>query len=920
MDRAIPSHFNFIFCSFIPSFYLDINMGNSNSSTQGSRLTSTNTSGNPRNRNRHGKLVLKEHKRHGVVVVKVNVGAANRRGGDNPLTHVITPKGAIIFGNHLNPTGMLRAIRTSGLAMLTPGEFPIPDSRANRLLVTYCRGWHLIPFPEVFSRHSGTCFVVGDRNNAGAPFQIKVGDCFRLGSVGLVVSEMKLVDQEERRIDSKTLQFLKDEALAFDSNEDLAGLASDEIEEENESVGKGRTLSAVSENDLISIGEGGNEQNILEGNDKNGGKVDEATINMNTGGIVNGERYFCYMCYEMHNTPEDPLIAPCDCKGDTRYLHVQCLQKWYHSTALGSHSQVIRTTGNGAPACKICGSAYKTNFRRADGKKASILELENNGPYLSLVVVTHHDTNPGLFNTKFRLNFGRVQAAQSLAEEDFNSIVIGRSSSCAMILDYRTVSTIHAKISFINGKFYLSDSRSSNGTLVYIQDPLFLPYAQPVKVRMGRTTITLQAKRSWTAAMRSFLFGPMPIEEQREIVEVSSTTPEENVDYSNCLDPTPADLQGMIAMLNNDLIEKGDGQGGEAPTMPHNFLNARSFTLRTMNDAASGNGDAGFDDTADRQELDEGNAQRSHTFGHGLILDRENIPPTTRAGHGEANIAEAFSRLGASSPPIRVEHQFHSPGSESMSASSPNNYNQHEKLTKIDSRGSPAPTHKELTLMDGSVAYIASSPVQYKTFTSQSMNSYPRENNINHLTSPNDVVESMEGSSNSSSKQDGFVKNSPMTIRRGGSNTGSSPSIIVHSSMEESALFPLSRDEMVSQQAAAVAAHRDPQSDIFNSLPAAGIYAIPSSGSNRERRPRSGGSRDSRESRSISPNNGNSSNDSVAEDHQTLLSEGIAAVADNDMLDVREGELFDQLAAHERTEPEPNPSAYEEVKEYEGHS
>lgn len=31
--------------------------------------------------------------------------------------------------------------------------------------------------------------------------------------------------------------------------------------------------------------------------------------------------------------------------------------------------------------------------------------MESNGPYLSLVVVTKHDTNPGLFNTKFRLNF-----------------------------------------------------------------------------------------------------------------------------------------------------------------------------------------------------------------------------------------------------------------------------------------------------------------------------------------------------------------------------------------------------------------------------------------------------------------------------------------------------------------------------------
>lgn len=81
-----------------------------------------------------------------------------------------------------------------------------------------------------------------------------------------------------------------------------------------------------------------------------------------------------------------------------------------------------------------------------------LYQLENNGPYLSLVVVTHHDTNPGLFNTKFRLNFGRagVQAAvaQALSEEELNTIVIGRSSSCAMVLDYRTVSTTHAKITY----------------------------------------------------------------------------------------------------------------------------------------------------------------------------------------------------------------------------------------------------------------------------------------------------------------------------------------------------------------------------------------------------------------------------------------------------------------------------------------
>src|SRR5690348_15582890 len=51
----------------------------------------------------------------------------------------------------------------------------------------------------------------------------------------------------------------------------------------------------------------------------------------------------------------------------------------------------------------------------------------------------------------------------------------------------------------------LTDKRSSNGTMVYLQDPLPLSYATPLKFRMGRTTLSIQAKRGWTATLRSAL-------------------------------------------------------------------------------------------------------------------------------------------------------------------------------------------------------------------------------------------------------------------------------------------------------------------------------------------------------------------------------------------------------------------------------
>ena len=79
----------------------------------------------------------------------------------------------------------------------------LADSRAHQLLVIYSNGWYAMPSLEIFSRHSGTCVVIGDRKFQGKPYQVKLGDCFRLGSVGLVVSEIKLPNHEEKRLDTK---------------------------------------------------------------------------------------------------------------------------------------------------------------------------------------------------------------------------------------------------------------------------------------------------------------------------------------------------------------------------------------------------------------------------------------------------------------------------------------------------------------------------------------------------------------------------------------------------------------------------------------------------------------------------------------------------------------------------------------------
>lgn len=70
-------------------------------------------------------------------------------------------------------------------------RFYVEDRRAQQLLVTHVGDDYFVtPSPELFSRHTGTCRVLGDKHQRAADHPLQVGDYLRIGSVGLVVSEM----------------------------------------------------------------------------------------------------------------------------------------------------------------------------------------------------------------------------------------------------------------------------------------------------------------------------------------------------------------------------------------------------------------------------------------------------------------------------------------------------------------------------------------------------------------------------------------------------------------------------------------------------------------------------------------------------------------------------------------------------------
>lgn len=115
--------------------------------------------------------------------------------------------------------------------------------------------------------------------------------------------------------------------------------------------------------------------------------------------------------------------------------------------------------------------------------------------------------------------------------------------------------------------------------MVYIRDPLPLPYSKAMKIRMGRTTITLQARRAWTAAMRSLLFGGGRNNSNDESLVISAntnSTPTVSVDGNvvggalpPIFEPTPVDLQHFLATLHmapGPFLTMGNNSNGAGPT------------------------------------------------------------------------------------------------------------------------------------------------------------------------------------------------------------------------------------------------------------------------------------------------------------------------------------------------------------------
>ncbi|KAL1495635.1 hypothetical protein AB1Y20_016502 [Prymnesium parvum] len=178
----------------------------------------------------------------------------------------------------------------------------------------------------------------------------------------------------------------------------------------------------------------------------------------------------CYICYETGDA-DNPMISPCQCAGSVKYVHVSCLSRWIQPEG----TSTVNTN------CPVCKSRYS--------EKTQALMIRP--PAMLLESWSNHRAHRHRHWVSFAQH-GTANLGRFVGQND-------------VVIQDHSVSGEHAFIAHTNGEFWLRDKESSNGSFIRLRAPLRLGFGETLQLKMGKSLLYLQAKRSRWSRIRNRL-------------------------------------------------------------------------------------------------------------------------------------------------------------------------------------------------------------------------------------------------------------------------------------------------------------------------------------------------------------------------------------------------------------------------------
>ena len=205
------------------------------------------------------------------------------------------------------------------------------------------------------------------------------------------------------------------------------------------------------------------------------------------------KKKFCRICFEDESI--SPLINPCQCKGDIKYIHLTCLKKWIKT-------KIFKQTINKEKFiiysyekifCEICKTEIPDLIKKEDNQIYEIWNFNDDIPFKNYIIFQinrkinkSYDNNNNEINTIYIINLIKNK-----------NISIGRSVYCDIIIKNLSISRIHCnlKLDASDNKIYINDNNSKYGTVVLLQSDFMEIYEEPLFLQFDKFLISLNVNK-----------------------------------------------------------------------------------------------------------------------------------------------------------------------------------------------------------------------------------------------------------------------------------------------------------------------------------------------------------------------------------------------------------------------------------------
>ena len=194
----------------------------------------------------------------------------------------------------------------------------------------------------------------------------------------------------------------------------------------------------------------------------------------------------CRVCLErksnFDNIDDQILINPCNCKGDSKYIHLSCLKKWFQ-IRYGNQNQLTKNCilYQYSNQCEICQAIFP-----------DVIKIDNNYYDLGNFIKPQFDNYIEFELFSDNNTFKHILICRLIPGQ---FAYIGKGNNNDFIFNDEDISINHSKLLLNNkGEIYISDCNSKSGTLIAINDKLPIIERNDLFLQNGNNYIRLRLR------------------------------------------------------------------------------------------------------------------------------------------------------------------------------------------------------------------------------------------------------------------------------------------------------------------------------------------------------------------------------------------------------------------------------------------